>query len=149
MGLKHSLFLILPLLTLSSVRLVAQQPAPMGTSIAEFAAKRYPQPVRVGDLIHRLVLEPGEQRTILGHVAQVVRTRDGKEAIVMDYGGWFGFGTRPIAVPTDAMVLLGSELEVLDFTPDQLRGFPSYLGAGAVPLAPDDMIRMGLAHPSH
>jgi hypothetical protein len=39
-------------------------------------------------------------------------------------------------------------MEVLDFTPEQLRMFPTYVGAGRV-LDADDIIHVGLAHPSH
>jgi hypothetical protein len=126
----------------------AQQPAPPGADLATFAAKRFPQPVRVGDLIHRTILQPTESRHVLGHVVRVVRFDDGSEAIVMKYGGTWGIGGRDIAVPLDAMVLLGRELEVLDLTPEQLRGLPTYGGAGRV-LGADDIIHMGLAHPSH
>ena len=50
----------------------AQEPAPANTSLAEAAARRFPQPVRVGDLIDRSVLQPLESRPLLGRVAQVV-----------------------------------------------------------------------------
>jgi hypothetical protein len=125
----------------------AQESAPPGADLKSFAAKRFPQPVRVGDLIHRTVLEPVESRRILGHVAAVVRL-DGGPAIVMSFGGFLGFGGHQIAVPLDAMVLLGNELEVLDFTPQQLEHFPVYAGSGSV-FGPDEIIHMGLAHPSH
>jgi hypothetical protein len=125
-----------------------QQPAPPGVDLAAFAAKRFPQPVRVGDLIRRTVLQPTESRSVLGHVVQVIRLDDGSYAIVIKYGGTWGFGGRDIAVPLDAMVLLGVELEVLDLTPDQLRRFPTYDGAGRA-LGTDEIIHMGLAHPSH
>jgi hypothetical protein len=126
---------------------LTQEPAPPGVDLATFAAKRFPQPVRVGDLIHRAVLEPVESRRILGHVEQVVRL-DGAPAIVMSFGGFLGVGSHQIAVPLDAMVLLGAELEVLDFTPQQLAQFPVYHGSGSA-LAPEEIIHMGLAHPSH
>lgn len=125
----------------------AQEAAPPGVDLASFAAKRFPQPVRVGDLIHRTVLEPVESRRILGHVDQVVRLDSGP-AIIMTFGGFLGVGSHKIAVPLDAMVLLGSELEVLDFTPQQLEHFPIYNGSGTV-IGTDEIIRMGLAHPSH
>jgi hypothetical protein len=125
----------------------AQESAPPGTDHASFAAKRFPQPVRVGDLIHRAVLEPVESRRILGHVEQVIRLDSGP-AIVMSYGGFLGVGSHKIAVPLDAMVLLGSEMEVLDFTPTQLDHFPTYKGGGAE-IGPDEVIHVGLAHPSH
>ncbi len=126
----------------------AQMPAPPGVDLAAFAAKRFPQPVRVGDLIRRTVLQPTESRSVLGHAVQVIRLGDGSYAIVIKYGGAWGFGGRDIAVPLDAMVLLGAELEVLDLTPAQLSRFPTYDGAGRV-LGADEIIHMGLAHPSH
>jgi hypothetical protein len=133
---------------LCAVLATAQAPTPPGVDPAVFAAKRFPQPVRVGDLLQRTVLEPVESRRILGHVEQVIRFDDGKEAIVMRFGGFLGFGTHQIAVPLAAMVLLGSELEVLDFTPQQLAKFPVYDGAGKA-LDAAQIIHMGLAHPSH
>ena len=146
-----------PMVTLAALWMLAcfaapsarsQQPAPPGADLAVFAAKRFPQPVRVGDLIHRTVLQPTESRHVLGSVVSVVRSADGSLRLVIKYGATFGFGGRDIAVPLDATVLLGDELEVLDFTPEQLRGFPSYLGTGRA-LGADDIIHVGLAHPSH
>jgi hypothetical protein len=46
------------------------------------------------------------------------------------------------------MVLLGSELEVLDFTPPQLEHLPAYTGRGSA-VGADEIIHMGLARPSH
>jgi hypothetical protein len=125
----------------------AQEAAPPGVDLATFAAKRFPQPVRVGDLIHRSVLEPVESRRILGRVDRVIRLDTGP-AIVMSFGGFFSIGSHKIAVPLDAMVLLGAEVEVLDFTPQQLEHFPIYTGGGTV-IGADEIIHMGLAHPSH
>ena len=126
----------------------AQQAAPPGVDLVTFAAKRFPQPVRVGDLIHRSVLEPTESRSLLGHVVRVIQLDEGRQAIVIAYGGVWGLGARNIAVPLDAMVILGEEMEVLDLTPAQLRGFPTDIGAGRV-LGADEIIHVGLAHPSH
>jgi hypothetical protein len=134
---------------LSGDRLLAQQPAPPGTDLAEFAARRHPQPVRVGALVGRRVLQPLESRPVLGHVLEVVRLDDGSEKIIIRYGGWFGFGGHLIAVPLDAMALLGDEVEILDLTPEELNRLPTFRAAGSSPLAEDEVIRMGLAHPSH
>lgn len=128
---------------------VGQQAAPPGGDLSAYAARRFPQPVRVGDLLGRTVLAPLESRPVLGHVASVIRLNGGNLAIVVTYGGWFGFGGRPIAVPVEAMVLLGDELEILDFTPEQLRALPSYEQHDAMTLAKNDVIKLGLAHPSH
>lgn len=122
---------------------------PANTSLAGAAARRFPQPVRVGDLIDRSVLQPLESRPLLGHVAQVVRTNDGMVKIVVQHGGWFGLGGRPIAVPVEAMVLLGIEVEIMDLTPEQLDELPSFDGTGATLIAADDTIQVGLGRPAH
>ena len=140
-----------PLVTLAAALLLASAGAlaqqPMG--LAEAAAKRFPQPVRVEDLIGRTVLRPLESQPVLGHVRQVVRTQDGVVDIVLQYGGLLGIGGRLIAVPADAMVLLGNEMEVVDFSPKQLDAFATFNGSGATAMQPQDTIRVGLARPSH
>jgi hypothetical protein len=124
-------------------------PPPSGMSLAASAAMRFPQPVRVGDLIGRAVLRPAESQDVLGHVTALVRAGDGSLAAVVAFGGLFGFGSRPIAIPVDAMVLLGRDMEVVAFSPAQLAAFPTFQGAGATPVAADAIIRIGLAKPSH
>jgi hypothetical protein len=124
-------------------------PPPAGMSLARSAAMRFPQPVRVGDLLGRTVLRPVESQDVLGHVRAVVKGAQGEIVVVMDFGGVLGFGARRIAVPVDAMVLLGDDLEVDAFTPPQLRGFPIFSPTGTSPLSPDTVIRVGLAKPSH
>ena len=86
---------------------------------------------------------------MLGHVIQVVRSTDGIVKLVIQYSGVFGLGSRPIAVPADAMALLGVELEILGYTPAQLATLPTYSAAGDVPFASDETIRTALATPSH
>ncbi len=88
------------------------------------AARRFPQPVRVGDLIHRQVLRPVEWQTVLGRVDGVARRADGAVLVVGDArdAGWrgaLGLGARPVAVPSDALALLGEHLAVMDLPPDQ------------------------------
>ena len=128
---------------------LAQPSAPSGTSLATEAAQRFPQPVRVGDLIDRTVLRPVESQVVLGRVARVVRSGDGTVLVVVALGGLFGLGARSVAVPVDAIALLGAELEIVGFTPAQLQDFPTFDAAGSVPIAPNDTIRVGLARPSH
>ena len=118
-------------------------------TLAEKAADRFPQPVVVGTLIHRAVLEPLESQPILGYVQELVRTRDGSTDVVVDYGGWFGFGTRPIAVPIDGMVLSGQFMEIVDFSPAELQKFPTFKGVDVTSVAPETVIKVGLAKPSH
>ena len=124
-------------------------PPPPGMGLAESAAMRFPQPVRAGDLPGRVVLRPIESQDILGRVRGLVRDRDGQIMVVVDFGGFLGFGARPIAIPTDAMVLLGQDMEIVAFTPDQLRQFPTFSPSGTRDVADDTIIKMGLAKPSH
>jgi hypothetical protein len=124
-------------------------PPPDGMSLAQSAAMRFPQPVRVGDLLQRNVLQPVATRNLLGTVEQVVRSADGTVDVVIRFGGFLGFGTRLIAVPVDAMVLLGQDMEVVAYTPDQLDALPTYSSGDAKPLPSDSLIKVGLAKPSH
>jgi hypothetical protein len=124
-------------------------PPPTGMSLAQSTAMRFPQPVRVGDLLGREVLRPVESQDVLGRVRRLVRDRDGQIMVVVDFGGFLGFGARPIAVPVDAMVLLGKDMEIVAYTPDQLRQFPTFSPAGTTDVANDTTIKVGLAKPSH
>ena len=124
-------------------------PPPKDMSLAQSAAMRFPQPVRVGDLFGRSVLEPVEAQTVLGTVRTLVRGADGGVFVVMDFGGVLGIGARRVAVPIDAMVLVGDVMEVVAFTPAQLRQFQTFDPAGTTPVPPDAVVKVGLAKPSH
>ena len=118
-------------------------------TLAEKAADRFPQPVVVGTLIHHDVLQPLESQPVLGHVEKIVRASDGTIDVIVAYGGVFGYGARPIAVPVDAMAVSGQFMEILEFTPDQLETFPTYRDGADTALASDAIIRVPLAKPSH
>jgi hypothetical protein len=124
-------------------------PPPPGMSLAGSAAMRFPQPVRVGDLLGREVLRPVESQDVLGRVRRLVRDGDGQIMVVVDFGGFLGFGRRPIAVPVNGMVLLGQDMEIVAFTPEQLRLFPTFSPSGTTDVANDTIIKVGLAKPSH
>jgi hypothetical protein len=130
-------------------RAQAVPPLPDAATLAARAAKRFPQPVRVGDLIGRDVLQPLESQPVLGRVAAVVRGADGRLDFVVAYGGLLGLGARPIAVPADAMALLGQYVAILDFTPAQLATFPTADAAALAPLPSDTVIRVALTKPFH
>ncbi len=124
-------------------------PPPSGMSLAKSAAMRFPQPVRVGSLLHRDVLKPVESQIVLGRVVRLVRNAQGAIDVVVDYGGFLGIASRPIAVPLDAMVLLGADMEIVAYTPRQLRNLPTFSAAGTTPLPSDTIVKVGLAKPSH
>ena len=137
------------ILLLACAPALAQQPASPGLTPAVNMARRFPQAVRVGDLIRRQVLRPVEAYDVLGRVAGVVRRQDGGVLVVVRLGGVLGFGARPVAVPIEATALLGEHLSVLDLTPEQLRALPAFDNAGTQPVPPDETIRVGLTRPFH
>jgi hypothetical protein len=124
-------------------------PPPPGMSLAGSNAMRFPQPVRVGDLTGREVLRPVESQDVLGRVRRLVRSHDDQIMVVVDFGGFLGFGARPIAVPVDAMVLLGQDMEIVAYTPQQLRQFPTFSASDTTDVASNTTIKVGLAKPSH
>lgn len=129
---------------------LADTPAATGTPTpAEKNARRFPQPVRVGDLIGRQVLQPVPAQHVLGRVASIDRNAAGGIDVVVRFGGFLGFGARPIAVPVEAVALLGEYLAVLDFTPEQLSDFPTVPETGARAIPPNESIRVGLTKPFH
>ena len=114
------------------------------------AAARYPQPVRVGRLIGADVLQPTEAQHVLGHVRAFVRAKDGRISMIMTTGGLFGFDTRSVAIPLDAIALLGEYVAILDLTPEQVAALPSGSPAdGATPVGPEESIRVALTKPFH
>src|SRR5262245_53605250 len=88
---------------------------------------RFPQPDRIGDLIGRPVLDWRDNT--LGHVQHVVRTHDGRIQLIVRYGGWFGWigwWQRLLAVPLEAVALIGPNVAALDMTTEQFRQAPTW-----------------------
>lgn len=76
--------------------------------------RRYPQPVKVGDLIGLSVLDD-DDRT-LGRIKSVVRTASGKIQLIVPYGGFLGWRARLVAVPIEVVAIAGRQLAALDMT---------------------------------
>ena len=75
--------IITRLCLLAALVLLAAAPAradalPSRAELAAQAARRFPQMVRVGDLLHRAVLKPVESQDVVGHVERVVRGPEGE-----------------------------------------------------------------------
>jgi hypothetical protein len=66
----------------------------------------------------------------------------------MSYGGLLGIGARLIAVPIEAVALLGELVVVMDLSPQQLDLFPTAPAEGGL-LGADETIRVGLVKPFH
>ncbi len=117
----------------------AEHPMPMN----ERMLKRFPQPVRVGDLIGLPVLN--ENASTLGHIRQVVRTPQGNIELIISYSrlwGWFG---RPVAVPIEVVGIEGRQLVSLDMDSDEYARAPTWQKNDATALPNDATIRIALA----
>jgi hypothetical protein len=118
------------------------KPMPM----ADRMSRRFPQPVRVGDLMGLPVLD--DSASTLGYVEKVVRSTAGQTELVISYSkwfGWFGWFTRPVAVPIEAIVIEGKQIVSLDMPPSEYATAPTWQGQDATVLPNDDTIRIALA----
>jgi hypothetical protein len=140
-------------------------PPPGGMSAAQMTARadrRFPQPVRVGALVGRELLAPYEWQPVLGRIAGIVRRKDSSVGVVVQldgrlgldwlglgWVGWWGFGSRQVSVPVDAVALLGEYVGLMGLTSERLRALPDFAPASTVALGPDETIRVGLVAPFH
>jgi len=116
-----------------------EHPTPMN----ERMLKRFPQPVRVGDLIGLPVLN--ENASTLGHVRQVVRTPKGNIELIVSYSRFWGWFGRPVAVPIEVVGIEGRQLVSLDMDSDEYATAPTWQGNNATALPNDATIRIALA----
>ncbi len=116
-----------------------QEPTPMEQRYLD----RYPQPARVGDLIGLPVLDLNA--STLGHVRQVVRTKEGKIDLIVSYSWWWGWFGRPVAVPLEVLGIRGREFVSLDMPPADYATAPTWQRDDATILPADATIRVALA----
>ena len=110
---------------------------------------RFPQPVRVGDLVGRAVIAPQESQNLIGRVRKVVRSGAGDVSVVMTYGGHFGFGTHLVCVSVDDLALTGYALQAKDIEDSELARLPVCDGSADQPLDANATIKVNLAKPAH
>jgi hypothetical protein len=105
--------------------------------------RRFPQPVRVGDLIGMPVLD--DRSRTLGLVRAVVRTPQGKIEMIVAYDGWFGWGTRPVAVPIEVVGIQGRELASLDMPRAGYAAAPTWRQTDETAISDTDSISVALS----
>jgi hypothetical protein len=135
---------------LSSAQLIlAQQIAPGATeqtpqldSPEARMNRRFPQKVRVGDLVGLPVLDDND--VTLGHVRQVVRSPQGKIKLIVSYSRWFGFRGRPVAVPIEVVAILGRQIASLDMPPQEYERAPTWSEGLDHRIGNDEIIRIAL-----
>ena len=109
----------------------------------EKMGRRFPQPVRVGDLIGLPLLDWDD--STLGYVRQVVRTPEGKIQLIVNQGRLFGWGGRLVQVPIEAVAILARQIDLLDISVEEFRAAPAWSAATTQPIPSDDTIRIALS----
>lgn len=125
---------------------VAQAAAPppaQEDSLEARWARRFPQKVKVGDLIGLPILDDDD--VTLGHVTQIVRSPDGKIRLIVAYSRWFGWFGRPVAVPIEVVGIEGRQLASLDMPRSEYASAPTWQEIGATVLPDDATVRVALS----
>jgi hypothetical protein len=104
--------------------------------------RRFPQPVKVADLIGLAVLDWDD--VTIGHVRHVVRTPAGKIQLITTYGGWFGWGGRLVPVPIEVVAILARQIAALDMSRKDFDAAPTWQASQTMPIPPTEMIRIAI-----
>jgi hypothetical protein len=113
--------------------------------------RRFPQPVKVGDLVGLPLLD--YQDSTIGFIRQVVQTPDGKIQLIFAYGRWLGWvraggpfdwNRRLIALPLEVVAILGRQVDVLDMSREEMDKAPDVVAGRSRLLGADDTIKIAL-----
>jgi len=115
---------------------------PQDESLEAKMARRFPQKVKVGDLIGLPVLD--DDNATLGHVQQVVHSPEGKIKLIVTYSRWFGWFGRPVAVPIEAVGILGREIASLEMPAAEYKKAPTWIVGTDCPFPKSEIIRIAL-----
>jgi PRC-barrel domain len=118
------------------------QAAAVDNSPEAIMSRRFPQKVRVGDLIGLPMLDDND--VTLGHVERVVRTPEGKIKLIVGYSKWFGWFGRPVAVPIEVVAILGRQIASLDMPPAEYAAAPTWTVGEDMAIPADDTIRIAV-----
>jgi hypothetical protein len=105
--------------------------------------RRFPQPVRVGDLVGLPLLDWDD--STLGYVRHVVRTPEGKIQLIVNQGRLFGWGGRLVQVPIEAVAILARQIDLLDISVEEFRAAPAWSAATTQPIPADDTIKIAIS----
>ena len=98
--------------------------------------------MRTGDLVGLPIVD--DDNRIFAKVTQVVRTPEGKVRLVTSYGGWFGVGTKAVAVPIEVVAIVGKQVASMDMKPDEYKTAAPWTAARDTRIPDDEIIRIGL-----
>jgi hypothetical protein len=127
---------------------LATSPAAMGggeqpSPAEQRMLRRFPQAVRVGDLIGLPVID--ENHRTIGYVRKVVRTAQNKVELIVDYDGWFGWEAHPVAVPIEVVGIQGRELASLDMPRSEYVTAPAWRQTDETAISDDDSVKIALS----
>jgi hypothetical protein len=138
--------------------LVAASVEPSRQSAAEGATKppptpeelfnsRFPQPVKVGDLIGLPVLDYFD--ATIGYVRNVVRTPAGKIQLIVTQGGWpagwSSWRSRLVPVPIEVVAILGRQIVALEMSREEFASARTWSEADGQAIAPSETIRIAIS----
>jgi hypothetical protein len=103
---------------------------------------RFPQKVRVGDLIG-IPVQDYDSR-ILGYVTDVVRKPDGKIVLVMPEGAWLWRRGRPVPLPIETVAIVARHVTLLDIPREDLPKLPTWDPARGGSIDRNEIIRMAI-----
>ena len=124
---------------------VAQAAAPppaQEDSLEARWARRFPQKVKVGDLIGLPILDDDD--VTLGHVTQIVRSPDGKIRLIVAYSRWFGWFGRPVAVPIEAVAILAKQIASIEMQPAEYEKAPTWTAGTDARVPEGEIIRIAV-----
>ncbi len=128
--------------TLVAALLLLAATAAQAQTAQEKMQRRFPQPVRVGDLVGLPVLD--ERDVTIGRISQVVRDDRGNIWLILPYGDWATWRKRPVAVPVEVVAMLGRQVAAIDMPRAEFDKAPDWTTRPAAVLGPDDVIRVAL-----
>jgi len=103
---------------------------------------RFPQKVRVGDLIGLPIIDDDNRE--FATIRHVVRTPAGKVDLVVLHGAWFGWFGRLVAVPIEVVAIVGRQVASLDMQPDAYETAPTWMPGRDTVIPADEIIRIAL-----
>ena len=137
-------YLMMQRITLLLLLLAAQAAFAQEAERSAEARARFPQPVLVGTLAGRQVLENRLNQRVLGRVEAVVQDSDGTINMIVRRASWPWDSRRCAVVPLAAMALLGQFVVLMDLNDAQFESLPNRCQVPGEVLAADVTIRVGL-----
>ena len=97
--------------------------------------------VQIANLVERdVVTTSGEE---LGEVSRVV-SNDGQPYVVVEYGGFLGFGQDEVALPAQRVALRGDKVLLLGLTERDIDAMPDYDTGREQNMAQDASLKLGV-----